>query len=135
MGIEELLLERARKKGVKKGLKSGIHKRNSEIVLALRNDGMEIPDIARFLNISMKEVIKIINSEWIGISRMILDIEKTKGKAEGIDLGTKTVNNKMIFALKQNGWKIHNIARVTKLTEEQLTHLFIEHGFELKNIK
>jgi hypothetical protein len=64
MGIEQFLLERERKigekKGIEKGIDLGIQKNKIETVIAAREDGMEIPRIARIAKISEEEALQIL---------------------------------------------------------------------------
>jgi predicted transposase YdaD len=64
MGIEQFLLERARKtgekKGIVKGIDLGVQKNKIETVIAAREDGMEISRIARIAKISEEEVMQIL---------------------------------------------------------------------------
>ncbi len=85
MGIEQFLLERATKKGIdlgiekgiekgidlgiekgiEKGIDLGVQKNKIETVIAAREDGMEIPRIARIAKISEDKVMQILKEHNI----------------------------------------------------------------------
>ncbi len=73
MGVEQFLLERERKigekkgieKGIVKGIDLGVQKNKIETVFAAREDGMEIPRIARIAKISEEEVLQILKEHYM----------------------------------------------------------------------
>ncbi len=59
MGIEELLLDRAKKQGIQKGKKEGERKKTLDIAIEMKKDGMPIDQIVKFTKLSVEEIEKL----------------------------------------------------------------------------
>lgn len=59
MGIEEFLLDRARKEGIEKGKKEGRHGRNIEIAKQMKDENIAIESISRITGLSIDEIKKL----------------------------------------------------------------------------
>ena len=63
-GIQEGLekgIKEGLEKGIQEGLEKGIQKNQQEIILNMYNNGLDIGNIAKYVNLSIDEVEKIIN--------------------------------------------------------------------------
>jgi len=59
MGIEEFLLDRAKKEGKKEGEKAGSHNKAIAIAKEMKNDGIPNEQIAKFTKLSLDEINKL----------------------------------------------------------------------------
>lgn len=56
MGIEELLLDRAKKQGIEQGIDLGIEKGIEQVALEMKREGLSLDQIAKFTKLSNKEI-------------------------------------------------------------------------------
>ena len=63
MGIEEFLLDNAKKEGklegIEEGIEKGIEKNSREIAIEMKKDGIPLTQIARFTKLSIEEIEKL----------------------------------------------------------------------------
>ncbi len=59
MGIEEFLLERAKKEGINKGIEKGIEKNTRETALKMKKSGLDINLIVNITGLSVDEIEKL----------------------------------------------------------------------------
>jgi predicted transposase YdaD len=66
MGIQEILLHQAKTEGLEQGLEQGLELSNKKSINKMLKNGNSLPEIADFLDISIDEVIRIINKYNLG---------------------------------------------------------------------
>jgi predicted transposase YdaD len=59
MGIEELLLDRAKKEGIEEGIEKGEYKKALDVARETKNDGIPFAQIEKFTRLSMEEIEKL----------------------------------------------------------------------------
>jgi len=59
MGIEEFLLDQAKKEGIEEGRKEGIEEATRETALKMKINGLEITLIANITGLSVEEIEKL----------------------------------------------------------------------------
>jgi predicted transposase/invertase (TIGR01784 family) len=59
MGIEELIVDQAKKEGIEKGIEKGELSKAKSIARAMKNDGISIEQIAKFTGLSVNEIEKL----------------------------------------------------------------------------
>jgi len=59
MGIEELMLDRAKKQGIQTGEKRGERKKMIETAIEMKKDGMPAAQISRYTKLTIEEIEKL----------------------------------------------------------------------------
>jgi len=59
MGIEEFLLDQAKKEGLEKGIEKGIEKNTIDTALKMKESGLDIGLIANITGLSIKKIEKL----------------------------------------------------------------------------